>query len=182
MLDIRSVQSHSFKTNSHQAKHLFDVVKNLASTKPTDVVYDLYSGTGSIGLYLADQCKHIVGIEVIPEAIRDAKENAQLNDIPNSTFLVGDVKDVLDPKFAQDHGSPDVIITDPPRIGMHADVISTLLQLRAPKVVYISCNPATQARDISLLREAYNLASVIPVDMFPHTSHIESVALLTLNT
>lgn len=167
-----------FQTNSYQAKVLYDVTLEYAEIGKDDIVYDLYTGTGSIALYLARSCKHVVGIEVIAEAIEDAKINAQNNHIDNATFLIGDCKDVLDPSFADTHGAPDVLITDPPRAGMHQEVVETLLALAPPKIVYISCNPATQARDILLLKEAYELVKVTPVDMFPHTSHIESVALL----
>ncbi len=169
-----------FQTHSKQAKVLYDTAVELANLQGEELVYDLYTGTGSIALYVAQTCKHVVGIEVIPEAIQDAVQNAERNDISNTTFLVGDVKDVLDPSFEQIHGAPDVVITDPPRAGMHQDVIDTLLSLGSHKIVYISCNPSTQARDILLLKEKYDLIKVIPVDMFPHTSHIESVALLTL--
>ena len=169
-----------FQTNSFQTQKLYDIAKNLAGLKPTDIVYDLYTGTGSIALYLAFDCSRVVGIEQIPEAIADAHQNAALNNITNADFLVGDVKDVLDISFRDKYGTPDVIVTDPPRAGMHSDVVETLLMLCPPKIVYISCNPSTQARDISLLKEKYELVEVVPVDMFPHTSHIESVALLQL--
>lgn len=169
-----------FQTNSYQAKTLYDIALQYAAIGPQDVVYDLYTGTGSIALYLARYCRSVVGIEVIEEAIEDAILNAAINEIDNATFLVGDCKDVLDPGFADRYGRPDVLITDPPRAGMHQEVIETLLKLRPPKIVYISCNPATQARDILLLKASYELVAVTPVDMFPHTSHIESVALLRL--
>jgi len=169
-----------FQTNSHQAKVLYDTALEMADLSPSDILYDLYTGTGSIALYMAGQCSQVVGIEVIPEAITDANINAQANDITNATFLVGDVKDVLDPTFRERFGAPDVILTDPPRAGMHEDVVSTILAMAPPKIVYISCNPSTQARDILLLKEKYQLVAVTPVDMFPHTSHIESVALLKL--
>jgi 23S rRNA (uracil1939-C5)-methyltransferase len=143
-------------------------------------VYDLYTGLGSIGLYVARNCKQIVGIEEIPEAIEDAKVNADLNDIKNAIFYAGDVKDILTDEFAEKHGKPDVLITDPPRAGMHPKVVEMLLKLAAPRLVYVSCNPATQARDIQLLSEKYDVLKLRPVDMFPHTHHIESVALLEL--
>lgn len=167
-----------FQTNSHQAKLLYDTALAYAKLRPEDVVYDLYTGTGSIALYLAKHCASVIGIEVISEAIDDARINAEMNQITNATFLVGDVKDVLAPGFAHTYGNPDVVITDPPRAGMHADVVTTLLELRPDRIVYISCNPATQARDINLLSESYGLVKVKPCDMFPHTSHIESVAVL----
>ena len=169
-----------FQTNSLQAKTLYDVALDYAKIGAEDVVYDLYTGTGSIALYLAGSCKSVVGIEVIPEAIADAKINAEINEIDNAEFLVGDVNDILDTSFTDRYGTPDVLITDPPRAGMHADVVETLLQIACPRIVYISCNPSTQARDIDLMKTQYNLIAVTPVDMFPHTSHIESVALLEL--
>jgi len=158
----------------------YDAALSLAKIGPQDIVYDLYTGTGSIALYLANSCKQVVGIEVIQEAIDDAKINAETNKIDNATFLVGDVKDVLDPDFAINYGEADVVITDPPRAGMHKDVVDTLLTLAPQRIVYISCNPSTQARDILLLKEKYELKEVIPCDMFPHTSHIESIASLEL--
>lgn len=169
-----------FQTNSAQAKLLFDVAVDFADLSPTDVVYDLYTGLGSIALYIADKCQKVVGIEEIPQAIEDAKANQTLNDIQNTSFFAGDCKDILTLDFMKQHGRPDVVITDPPRAGMHETVIDTLLQIAAPKIVYISCNPATQARDIVLLGEKYELIKVKPVDMFPHTQHTESVALLKL--
>jgi 23S rRNA (uracil1939-C5)-methyltransferase len=159
---------------------MFDIVKNYCNLTGTENVYDLYTGLGSIALYVAQYCKQITGIEEIAAAIDDARINAELNNITNAVFYAGDVKDILDDKFSQKHGKPDVVITDPPRIGMHADVVDTLLKLEAPKIVYVSCNPATQARDIQLLSEKYKVTRVRPVDMFPHTYHIESVALLEL--
>lgn len=169
-----------FQTNSIQAVVLYNLVKKVADLKKTDTVYDLYSGTGSIALFLADSCKHVIGIEEISAAIHDAEANARRNQIDNVSFLVGDVRDVLNADFQIVHGRPDVIISDPPRSGMHKTVIETLIALGANRLVYISCNPATQARDILLLKEAYDLKAVFPVDMFPQTSHIESVALLEL--
>ncbi len=171
-----------FQTNSYQAKLLYDAALQLANIGMEDIVYDLYTGTGSIALYLARSCKQVIGIEVIEEAIADAHLNASDNEITNATFLVGDVKDVLDPSFATTYGVADVIITDPPRAGMHEDVVNTLLTLSPSRIVYISCNPSTQARDILLLKEKYTLKEVVPCDMFPHTSHIESIALLELST
>lgn len=169
-----------FQTNSYQAKKLYDTAVGMANVHAEDIVYDLYTGTGSIALYLAKHCKKVVGIEVISEAIEDAKINATNNKISNAQFLVGDVKDVMDPKFGETYGHPDIIITDPPRAGMHIDVVTTILEISPKKLVYISCNPSTQARDILLLKEKYSLDSITPVDMFPHTSHIEAVALLSL--
>jgi len=141
-------------------------------------VYDLYTGIGSIACYVANHCKSVVGIEEVAPAIEDAKENMKLNEIKNAAFYAGDVKNILNDDFIEKHGIPDLVITDPPRAGMHKDVVATLLKLRAPKIVYVSCNPASQARDVSLLSEQYDVVKVRPVDMFPHTHHIESVALL----
>ncbi len=165
-----------FQTNTGQAEILYGLVSSYANLKMTDVVLDLYCGVGSIGLYLARQCKEVIGIEEIPEAITDARKNAEANEIENARFMVGDVKTVLDPDFQL----PDVIITDPPRVGMHPDVVDNLLRIRAPKIVYVSCNPATMARDLKTLSESYHIPEITPVDMFPHTSHIEAVAVLTL--
>lgn len=171
-----------FQTNSVQAKVLYDVAKDFAQLKPTDVVYDLYTGVGSIALYVSALCKTVTGIEQIEAAIADAKENAALNNVTNCSFYAGDVRMVLDQNFIAANGQPDVVITDPPRAGMHEDVVKTLLQLQAPRLVYVSCNAATQARDIQLLSEKYGVKRVQPVDMFPHTTHIENVALLELKS
>jgi 23S rRNA (uracil1939-C5)-methyltransferase len=167
-----------FQTNSRQGKNLYDVTAEFAGLSGQENVYDLYTGTGSIALYLARQCRQVVGIEEIPEAIADAQENMALNGIANATFYAGDVKNVLSPEFAQRHGRPDVVITDPPRAGMHEKALRFLLELAAPRIVYVSCNPATQARDLGILSELYAVRKVRPVDMFPHTHHIENVALL----
>lgn len=169
-----------FQTNSVQAKVLYDVTKEFAGLKADDVVYDLYTGVGSIALYVSGDCKKVVGIEQIEPAIADAKLNAQLNNVSNCTFYAGDVRMVLKDEFIAANGRPDVVITDPPRAGMHEDVVKTLLQLAAPKIVYVSCNAATQARDLQLLSEKYEVTRIQPVDMFPHTTHIENVALLVL--
>jgi len=167
-----------FQTNSVQAKNLYDTVVQFAGLTGAENVYDLYTGTGSIALYVARFCKQVVGIEEIPEAIADAEENRQMNGIENAVFYAGDVKQVLDPAFVERHGRPDLVITDPPRAGMHEKAVRFLLDLAAPRIVYVSCNPATQARDVQLLSEKYDVLTVRPVDMFPHTHHIESVALL----
>jgi len=169
-----------FQTNSHQGKRLYDVAAEFAGLTGQENVYDLYTGTGSIALYLARYCRQVVGIEEIPEAIADAEENMRLNGIGNAVFYAGDVKNVLSPEFTARHGRPDVVITDPPRAGMHEKAIRFLLDLAAPRIVYVSCNPATQARDLQLLSEKYAVLKVRPVDMFPHTHHIENVALLEL--
>lgn len=169
-----------FQTNTAQANVLFDTVVEFADLKGDENVYDLYTGLGSIALYVSKMAGHVTGIEEVEAAIVDAKENARFNSIDNTTFYAGDVKDILTPEFSQKHGKPDLVITDPPRVGMHKDVVETLLKLEAPKIVYVSCNPATQARDLDLLSEKYNVKSMQPVDMFPHTHHIENVALLEL--
>lgn len=169
-----------FQTNSRQAKALYDTTREFAGLTGNERVFDLYTGTGSIALYVADLCKEVIGIEEIPEAIEDAKENQLLNNIDNAVFYAGDVRRVLSPEFIEKHGKPDVVITDPPRAGMHEKAILFLLELAAPRIVYVSCNPATQARDIQLLSELYRVVKVRPVDMFPHTHHIENVALLEL--
>jgi 23S rRNA (uracil1939-C5)-methyltransferase len=169
-----------FQTNSRQGKRLYDVAADFAGLTGHENVYDLYTGTGSIALYLARQCRQVVGIEEVPEAIADAEENMRLNGIGNAVFYAGDVKDVLSPEFAQRHGRPDVVITDPPRAGMHEKAVRFLLDLAAPRIVYVSCNPATQARDLQWLSEKYAVLKSQPVDMFPHTHHIENVALLEL--
>ncbi len=167
-----------FQTNSKQAEVLYSLTKKMAACKGSENVYDLYCGVGSLGIYMADSCNHVVGIEQIAEAIDDAYENAKLNGVRNIDFAVGRVELMMDPGFVAKHGKPDIVITDPPRAGMHPDVITHLLRARPNKIVYVSCNPATQARDIKMLSEHYDLQSAIPVDMFPHTHHIESIALL----
>ena len=171
-----------FQTNSTQAKYLYDKIVEFAGLTGTENVYDLYTGVGSIALYVAKYCKHVIGIEEVPEAIVDAQENARMNKTTNCTFYAGDVKKILTKEFAEKHGRPDLVITDPPRAGMHADVVKMFLELQAPKIVYVSCNPATQARDLSLLCQKYDLLKIQPVDMFPHTHHVETVALLQLKT
>lgn len=169
-----------FQTNTRQGEQLYAITAEFAGLRGKENVYDLYTGIGSIALYVSQTAGHVVGIEEIPEAIEDAKANAALNGIQNTSFYAGDVKDILTAEFAAQHGKPDVLITDPPRAGMHPKVVAMLLELAAPKIVYVSCNPATQARDLALLSAKYDVARVRPVDMFPHTSHIENVALLVL--
>ncbi|MBK7223233.1 MAG: 23S rRNA (uracil(1939)-C(5))-methyltransferase RlmD [Saprospiraceae bacterium] len=169
-----------FQTNSEGAKILFDYVAEYADFKGHENVYDLYTGLGSIALYIAHSVGRVTGIEEIPEAIADAKENCAFNGIENASFYAGDVKDILNDDFIREHGQPDVVITDPPRAGMSEKVIQTLLALAAPKIVYVSCNPETQARDVLMLSEKYKVVKMQPVDMFPHTNHIENVALLVL--
>ena len=169
-----------FQTNSAQARVLYDVTKDFAALKPDDVVYDLYTGVGSIAIYISKICKHVVGIEQVEAAIEDAKENAERNNVNNCSFYAGDVRMVLNPDFIAANGKPNVVITDPPRAGMHEDIVKTLLELEAPRIVYVSCNPATQARDLELLSVKYDIIKIQPVDMFPQTTHIENVALLEL--
>lgn len=167
-----------FQTNSVQAKHLYDKVVAYAGLQPSDNVYDLYTGAGSIALYVADKCRQVTGIEMIPEAVADAGANMSLNGVSNASFWAGDIRQVLSAQFITDHGAPDVVITDPPRAGMHPDVVEVLRRCGARTIVYVSCNPATQARDIQMLSDRYRVEKVQPVDMFPHTHHVESVALL----
>ncbi len=168
-----------YQTNSEQAYNLYKVARDFAGLTGSEIVYDLYTGTGTIANFVAKNSKKVVGIEYVPEAIEDAKENSKLNNIINTSFYAGDMKLVLDKNFVQQNGQPDVIITDPPRAGMHTDVIETILKISPVKIVYVSCNPATQARDLALLDEAYKVVRVQPVDMFPHTHHVENVVLLT---
>lgn len=171
-----------FQTNSLQAKKLYDVVVQFAGLNGTETVYDLYTGTGSIAIYIAGKCNKMVGIEQIPEAIEDAKFNAQKNNIYNIHFFSGDIAKTFEKNFIAENGKPDLIITDPPRSGMHPDVIKNMLEADAEKIIYVSCNTATQARDLQLLNEKYVVEKIQPVDMFPHTHHIENVALLKKKT
>jgi 23S rRNA (uracil1939-C5)-methyltransferase len=149
-----------------------------ADIQADDVVYDLYTGTGTIALFIAKQAKKVIGVEYVPEAVADAEINARVNGISNAQFFAGDMKDVLVPEFFAEHGAPDVIITDPPRAGMHDDVTKRLIESGARKIVYVSCNPATQARDLTLLDQAYEVTAVQPVDMFPQTTHVENIVVL----
>lgn len=167
-----------YQTNSDQAHQLYDLAKSFANLKENELLYDLYTGTGTIALYCADAVKQVVGIEYVDQAIVDAKENAEANGIDNAKFFHGDMKDILTQSFLKEHGKPDVIITDPPRAGMHPDVIEVIKNSGAQRVVYVSCNPATQARDVDMLKEHYKLTRSRAVDMFPHTNHIENVTLL----
>ncbi len=169
-----------FQTNTKQAEKLYTVTRDFAGLTGNEVVYDLYCGTGSIGIFVSRQAKKIIGVEVIAEAIEDAKENAALNNITHAEFFAGDVIKICNDDFFAAHGRPDVIITDPPRAGMHEKLVNKLLEIAAPKIVYVSCNTATQARDIALLAEKYTVEKIQPVDMFPHTHHIECVVLLIL--
>lgn len=167
-----------FQTNSVQATTLYSLAKKLADLEPEDHLYDLYCGVGSLGIFMADSCRQVVGIEQIAEAIDDAKRNAALNGLNHTRFFTGQVEMLLDPDFVTQYGKPDVVITDPPRAGMHPDVVKTLAKVGAPRMVYVSCNPATMARDIKGLADVYEVVTAIPVDMFPQTHHIECVALL----
>lgn len=170
-----------FQTNTQQAYRLYKIAAEFAELKSTDLVYDLYTGTGTIACFVAGKVKKVVGIEYVPSAIEDAKVNASLNNISNTAFFAGDMKDVLSPEFVAANGKPDVIITDPPRAGMHEDVVKRILEIDPRKIVYVSCNPATQARDIAWLAEKYTVEKVQPVDMFPHTHHVENVVCLRIN-
>ncbi|HOT17821.1 MAG TPA: 23S rRNA (uracil(1939)-C(5))-methyltransferase RlmD [Bacteroidales bacterium] len=167
-----------YQTNSSQAVRLYGIVKEFAQLTGTENVYDLYTGTGTIACYLASQAAGVTGIEYIAEAVADARVNAAENGISNTFFIAGDIKDILTDELFRKRGNPDVIITDPPRAGMHADVVNAMLRSDADRIVYVSCNPATQARDIKILSELYDVVRIAPVDMFPHTFHVENVALL----
>ena len=169
-----------YQTNSRQALTLYHAVRELAQLHGTETVYDLYTGTGTIALYLAHLAGHVVGVETVPEAIEDAKRNAARNRVENVDFVVGDVQDILSPTFVARYGRPDVLITDPPRAGMHPRVVAFLLELAPTRIVYVSCNPATQARDLGLLKEKYTIEAIQPVDMFPHTKHVENIVSLQL--
>jgi 23S rRNA (uracil1939-C5)-methyltransferase len=167
-----------YQTNTHQAYELYSVARNFAGLTGNELVYDLYTGTGTIANFVAKKARQVVGIEYVPEAIEDAHVNAELNGLTNTLFYAGDMKDILTNDFIEKHGKPDVIITDPPRAGMHEDVIKVILNAAPQKIVYVSCNPATQARDLALLDVQYKVEAVQPVDMFPHTHHVENVVLL----
>ena len=167
-----------YQTNTEQAYHLYSVAREFAGLTGNELVYDLYTGTGTIANFVARQAKKVIGIEYVPEAIEDAKINSQVNNISNTLFYAGDMKDILNDDFIAEHGRPDVIITDPPRAGMHQDVIQTILRAAPKRIVYVSCNPATQARDLADLDCQYKVMAVQPVDMFPHTPHVENVVLL----
>jgi 23S rRNA (uracil1939-C5)-methyltransferase len=167
-----------YQTNTEQAYHLYSVAREFAGLTGNEMVYDLYTGTGTIANFVAKKAKKVIGIEYVPEAIEDAKINSDINGIKNTLFYAGDMKDILTDDFIAKHGRPDVIITDPPRAGMHPDVVKTILRASPERIVYVSCNPATQARDLQDLDEAYKVVEVQPVDMFPHTPHVENVVLL----
>lgn len=178
-LQFRIGPKSFYQTNSLQAYELYKVARRMACLKPDDLVYDLYTGTGTIANFVARQVKKVVGIEYVPEAIADAKLNSEVNGIDNTIFFAGDMKDVLTDGFIAEHGRPDVMIIDPPRAGMHEDVVNVILNARPERIVYVSCNPATQARDLALMDSLYRVEEVQPVDMFPHTHHVENVVRMT---
>ena len=180
MEDLRfKVGAKSFyQTNTEQAYELYKVAREFAGLTRDQLVYDLYTGTGTIANFVAKKAKQVIGIEYVPEAIEDAKVNSELNGITNTQFFAGDMKDILTEDFIREHGRPDIIITDPPRAGMHADVVAVILKAAPQRIVYVSCNPATQARDLALLDTDYKVTRIQPVDMFPHTQHVENVVLL----
>lgn len=167
-----------YQTNSAQAYELYKITRDFAGLTGNELVYDLYTGTGTIAQFVAKQAKKVIGLEAVPDAITAAKENAQLNGIENVDFFVGDMKSVFNQEFIETHGQPDVIITDPPRDGMHKDVVEQILNIAPKKVVYVSCNSATQARDLAIMDSAYKVTRIQPVDMFPQTYHVENVVLL----
>lgn len=182
MEDLRfKVGAKSFyQTNSAQAYQLYRVIRDFADLKGDELVYDLYTGAGTIANFLARSASAVVGVEYVPSAIADAKENAAINGVGNTRFFAGDMKDVLTAAFVQQQGQPDVVITDPPRAGMHPDVVKRILEMESPKIVYVSCNAATQARDLEMLSQKYTVERIKPVDMFPHTQHVENVVLLKI--
>ena len=167
-----------YQTNSLQAYELYKVARRMANLSGNELVYDLYTGTGTIANFVSRQARQVIGIEYVPEAIEDAKLNSQINGIDNTLFYAGDMKDVLTMDFVDKHGKPDVMIIDPPRAGMHTDVVDVIMQTEPARLVYVSCNPATQARDLALLDSKYKVIEVQPVDMFPHTHHVENVVCL----
>jgi len=169
-----------FQTNTTQTELLYRAVRELADINADDLVYDLYSGAGSISLYLARFARKVIGVEIVEEAVKDAWKNASLNQIKNVDFFAGDMKDILTKEFVEAHGVPDVLVLDPPRAGIHKDVVSVIAGMSPKRIVYVSCNPATQARDIALLGDEWKLTAVQPVDMFPHTHHVENIVLLDL--
>ncbi|QBQ42654.1 23S rRNA (uracil(1939)-C(5))-methyltransferase RlmD [Sphingobacterium psychroaquaticum] len=169
-----------YQTNSAQAYELYKITRDFAGLKGDELVYDLYTGAGTIANFVAKSAREVIGVEYVPSAIEDAKINSEINKVYNTKFYAGDMKDVLTADFIAEHGKPQVVITDPPRAGMHADVVNRILEMEAEKVVYVSCNAATQARDLALLQEKYKVVRIKPVDMFPHTQHVENVVLLEL--
>jgi 23S rRNA (uracil1939-C5)-methyltransferase len=179
-IEFRIGPASFFQTNSLQAMTLYRVAAELARFKGDELVYDLYTGTGTIANFVAPYVRHVIGIESVAAAISDAEINSQINNISNTSFFAGEAEKILTPQFISDQGKPEIIITDPPRNGMHEKVVRTIMDLSPEKVVYISCNPATQARDIALMHDRYVMETSQPVDMFPHTQHVENIALLQL--
>jgi len=179
-LQFRINAKSFYQTNSEQAYQLYKVVMDFAGLSGKELVYDLYTGTGTIAQFVAKNALKVIGIEAVPEAIDAARENAELNKVDNVSFTVGDMRKVFNEDFIDKHGRPDLVITDPPRDGMHKDVVAQLLELAPAQIVYVSCNSATQARDLELMKELYDITKVQPVDMFPHTHHVENVVLLNL--
>jgi 23S rRNA (uracil1939-C5)-methyltransferase len=167
-----------FQTNPEQTQVMYELVRQLAGLTGTEKVYDLYCGAGSISLFLARHCQEVIGAEIVPESVADAFANAALNGITNATFESGDLKDLLNADFIARHGRPDVLVTDPPRAGMHEAVVARIREMAPERIVYVSCNPGTQARDLSLLKDLYRITHVQPMDMFPHTFHVENVVRL----
>jgi len=180
LLRFRIGPKSFYQTNSRQAYRLYSVVRDFAGLTGDELVYDLYTGTGTIANFVASKASKVIGIEYVPEAIADAKINSEVNGIDNTVFFAGDMKDVLTDEFIAEHGRPDVMIVDPPRAGMHEDVVNVILNAAPRRIVYVSCNPATQARDIALLDKKYKVEAIQPVDMFPHTAHVENVVNMTL--
>lgn len=178
MLSFRVGPKSFYQTNSEQAFHLYRLTSEMANIRKDELVYDLYTGTGTIANFVAGQAKKVVGLEYVPDAIADAKTNSEINHIGNTDFYAGDIKHLLDAGFLAEHGKPDVVITDPPRAGMHEDVCKMLLHAAPQRLLYVSCNAATQARDLKILSERYHITAVQPVDMFPHTMHVENIASL----
>jgi len=181
VLNFRISPQSFFQTNTAQANALYQKVSEYAGLKGNEIVYDLYTGCGTIASFLASEAKSVVGIEYVEQAVTDAKVNAELNKIKNVEFFAGDMQKMLSEEFCRHHGIPNVIVTDPPRIGMHPDVVAAILKMAPEKIVYVSCNPSTQARDIALMKDKYKVTKMQPFDMFPHTSHVENIALLVRN-
>jgi 23S rRNA (uracil1939-C5)-methyltransferase len=177
-LKFRIGSKSFYQTNTRQAAVLYNIVREFAQLTGEEIVYDLYSGTGTISCFVAGSALKVIGIEYVEEAVNDARINAGLNGIENATFYTGDLKELLSEKFFSENGKPDVIITDPPRAGMHEDVINAILMSSPARIVYVSCNPATQARDLQLLSGKFKVVAVQPVDMFPMTHHVENIVLL----
>jgi 23S rRNA (uracil1939-C5)-methyltransferase len=167
-----------FQTNTRQAERLYEVAAAFADLRPGDLVYDLYCGAGTIALYVSDRVRRVVGVELIEEAVRNARANAAANGVGNCHFVAGDMLKLFTPAFVEEHGRPDVLIVDPPRAGMHPKVVAQVARLRPERLVYVSCNPQTQARDLALLGDRYRIRAVQPVDLFPHTHHVENVVAL----